>query len=74
MSSPQIPTRSRLASTPISPRADLELTRPVLRSTHDDLDALAGRRYRVGISAEDIWMFLGVNRTRVLAAGLDAPT
>ena len=54
MSSPQIPTRSRLASTPTSPRADLELTRPVLRPTHDDLDALAGRRYRAGMSAEDI--------------------
>ena len=54
MTPAQLIIRSRLASTPISPRLDLELALPVRRSSRDDLAALAGRRYRLIIHAEDI--------------------
>ncbi len=54
MSSARILNRSRLASTPIPPRRHLDVQPACLRWRHDELDALAGRRFRPTILASDI--------------------
>ncbi len=54
MSSTEKMRGSRLTSTPISPRRHLDVRPACPRWRHDDLDALAGRRYPRIFSASDI--------------------